>query len=685
MEFEQSNGVNVIIWLIELHQIGEFYREPKGNGRAKVSAERIQKILDNASAILCNITSLEVMRNSSMAEAVVPAIVSAVLIPIAEDTFQYFDKSSEDNLSLYSNVLYRNCTAVIRNMSCSKDAATRTQVRRCSGLMESLLTVMRVAVTSGLADTKIVENCICAVRNLAYALREADTIAGSGNRPLAGRLFDRTFRAQSRSRLNEEDSQKDTAEPGITSAESILWHPDAVATFLLVLRQASNPVCIEAAAGAIQNLTASKKWPPAAVVRSEVRIQEGLSVLVDLLHFSDSAAVITVVATLRNLILERETLTELGKYFLPKIVTCLTTESYMSHSRSLSSLASFATSAAIGRMELTQVNCLILLPILRLCSKIVLNQDSFTRHFVELGGVQRLTNLILVLSSNKGSTQQGIRAACRQAALQLLRALWKIKRLHPFYWESGLTEADFLQKRGSLMSQKFRPQSRNRLVPMSLAERYAFVEDQKPDKYHQARSIRPNCNQGENFQRNPSAASSSVGQLSLFSNSTRGQSVDALRRESNRPFDARVDFPTVTSTWDRRRTPLVMTSVGRSSEDIEDDGNETDGVMTFVPTSTQRDFGSMGRISGLKSRKINQKSTKMRAKKRWREVAQNMDSQDQISGGYNEPVTSHNPQIKAEFPATSRNAAPTLPPRSRPPSRGISHNRQLSNSPAMLR
>lgn len=114
MEFEQSNGLGAIIWLMEQHQKGPFECEPENNERAKVAARRIQKILDNASAILCNLTSLEVMRNSVMADTVVPVIASAILIPTAEDTFHNFDKYSEDNSSPYLSVLYRNCTAVIR-------------------------------------------------------------------------------------------------------------------------------------------------------------------------------------------------------------------------------------------------------------------------------------------------------------------------------------------------------------------------------------------------------------------------------------------------------------------------------------------------------------------------------------------------------------------------------------------
>ena len=38
----------------------------------------------------------------------------------------------------------------------------------------------------------------------------------------------------------------------------------------MLLRRATNPVCLEAASGAIQNLTSSAKWDPGEIVRSEV-------------------------------------------------------------------------------------------------------------------------------------------------------------------------------------------------------------------------------------------------------------------------------------------------------------------------------------------------------------------------------------------------------------------------------
>ncbi|VUZ47704.1 unnamed protein product, partial [Hymenolepis diminuta] len=280
-------------------------------------------------------------------------------------------------------------------------------------------------------------------------LRETRVSISNETKPLASRLIDRAFRSLSRNKLNEESNQRDTPEPGPTSAESALWHPDAVATFLLILRRTSNPVCLEAAAGAIQNLTASKKWPPATVVRAEVRLQQGLPTLVELLHSSDSTVAITVAMTLQNVILERESLIELGRHSLSTLVTCLTTESDLIRSRSLSSLTSFATSTTICKIP-TNVDCQIIMPVLRLCSRIVLCQDNFASYFIELGGVQRLNSLIQVLKSEKGSIQSDIRETCSKAAIQLLKALWKIKSLHFFYSEAAIYAAPKVLEVGQL-------------------------------------------------------------------------------------------------------------------------------------------------------------------------------------------------------------------------------------------
>nr|CDS33200.1 catenin delta 2 [Hymenolepis microstoma] len=652
VEFEQCNGLNALTWLVDqCDKVAFKYEQNINDEKAKIFSERIQKILDNASAIFCNISALEEMRNNVMAETVVPVLASTVLIPIAEESFQNFHNYTGDNLPPYTSMLYRNCTAVIRNMSCGKDAAIRSQVRRCRGLLESLLRVLRVASTSGFADIKAVENCICAIRNLAYALRENSVSTNNGSKPLASRLIDRAFGSLSRNKPIEEGDQRDTPELGPTSAESVLWHPDAVATFLLVLSRTSNPVCLEAAAGVIQNLTASKKWPPAAVVRTEVRLQQGLPTLVNLLHSSDSPVAITAAMALQNITLERESLIELGRHSLSTLVTCLSTESDLIRSRSLSSLTSFATSTTIFQIP-TNVNLQMLMPVLCLCSRIVLCQNNFASRFVELGGVQRLNSLVQFLNSEKGSIQWDTRKMCIQATIQLLKALWKIKILHSFYSECGLSEEDFLYKKANIIQKKSktRPQSRNRRVPLTRAQQYALTEDRSRGKCRQARSYRPNYEQREVVPRAPSAASSAY-QLSLFSNSTRGQSVGALRRDFDQPINYRVAYPQTTFTRKSRRVPLTKTHEGNISDE-------------------QQDFGSVNSLDGLRSRQVSQKSNKSQGQNKWREVSENVL---ELAIDSSTSKNSRNPTFGVGSLDTLKETPPNLPPRSQSSSRTLSH------------
>ncbi|KAH9286533.1 hypothetical protein ECG_00954 [Echinococcus granulosus] len=86
-------------------------------------------------------------------------------------------------------------------MSCCEDANTRAQLRGCVGLLDSLLQVMCVAAATGLADTKAVENCACAVRNLCFSLGEV-------TKPLGSHLLKRTLRSRSHGRIAEGRKQK---------------------------------------------------------------------------------------------------------------------------------------------------------------------------------------------------------------------------------------------------------------------------------------------------------------------------------------------------------------------------------------------------------------------------------------------------------------------------------------------
>ena len=99
-----------------------------------------------------------------------------------------------------------------------------------------------------------------------------------------------------------------------------------------------------------------------------------------------------------------------------------------------------------------------------------------------------------------------------------------------------LKETDFLAKRGSKS-----PQNGPVLIPMTLAQWYTETDERRPRRCHRARAYHWTCDQGKVCQRAPSSTSPSSCQLSLFSESKRGKSVDTLMQTES-SFNTRSTF-----------------------------------------------------------------------------------------------------------------------------------------------
>lgn len=70
------------------------------------------------------------------------------------------------------------------------------------------------------------------------------------------------------------------------------------------MQSCSNPETLEAAAGAIQNLSACF-WQPSIEIRAAVRKQKGLPILVELLRMEVDRVVCAVATALRNLAIDQ--------------------------------------------------------------------------------------------------------------------------------------------------------------------------------------------------------------------------------------------------------------------------------------------------------------------------------------------------------------------------------------------
>ncbi|VDL89244.1 unnamed protein product [Schistocephalus solidus] len=278
IDFEGLGGIRAVAWLVENQQTLENARDP-----TQSTTETLNMVLENSSAILCNLSLLETLHRPLLTDAVLPTLVEAVFDPVASISFNCFRSHSDpmEGKPCYNSTLFRNISALVRNISSSTDAINRRLLRACPGLLPALLTVLKIAVSSGQTNTITVENCVTTVRNLCFALPEISD-PGYCFRKRAGltsiaveiphhpkRLI---FRRWGVARPKIPASVYSLASDGSHISnlpEAVLCHRDTVACFISLLRQTSNPVAIEAAIGALQNLSAGK-WQPSAEVRREM-------------------------------------------------------------------------------------------------------------------------------------------------------------------------------------------------------------------------------------------------------------------------------------------------------------------------------------------------------------------------------------------------------------------------------
>ncbi len=212
----------------------------------------------------------------------------------------------------------------------------RKKLRECEGLVDSLVFLVRRAIEKGNIDNKSVENCVCVLRNLSYRAQEVEDPN-----------YDRRHLSPGETRAGAKPGsdnlgcfgagkgkKKDGTAPGASSAYSsnpggasssrsrtggpvkgmdLLWQPEVVLPYLNLLSNCSNPETLEAAAGAIQNLSACY-WQPSIDVRAAVRKEKGLPILVELLRMEVDRVVCAVATALRNLAIDQRNKELIGTY-----------------------------------------------------------------------------------------------------------------------------------------------------------------------------------------------------------------------------------------------------------------------------------------------------------------------------------------------------------------------------------
>uniref|UniRef100_A0A3Q4H6B5 ARVCF delta catenin family member b n=1 Tax=Neolamprologus brichardi TaxID=32507 RepID=A0A3Q4H6B5_NEOBR len=323
-------------------------------------------------------------------------------------------------------------TTVFKNTSgclnvSSDGAEARRRLRECEGLVDALLHALQSAVGKKDMDNKSVENCVCIMRNLSYHVHKEVPGAEKYQDPLALQAPGSAgpqrkkkddagcFGGKKAKRKNgENDKSYDTLDlPKRTepSKFELLYQPEVVRLYLSLLTESQNYNTLEAAAGALQNLSAGQWTQWSSYIRATVRKEKGLPILVELLR-SDSDKVVRAVAiALRNLSIDRRN-KDLISYAMRDLV---------------SNLPSGQQRPAKNLEEDTVV------AILNTIHEIVTDSSENARSLIQAQAIEKLVAI--------NRTSQSARET--KAASHVLQTVWSYKELRNALTKDGWNKSHF--------------------------------------------------------------------------------------------------------------------------------------------------------------------------------------------------------------------------------------------------
>ncbi|XP_035495596.2 ARVCF delta catenin family member b isoform X6 [Scophthalmus maximus] len=332
--------------------------------------------------------------------------------------------------------VFKNTSGCLRNVS-SDGAEARRRLRECEGLVDALLHALQSAVGKKDMDNKSVENCVCIMRNLSYHVHkevpgaerfldpsapQAPGSAGPQRKKkddagcFGGKKAKEEWFNQGR-KNGENDKNYDTldlpkrAEP--SKGFELLYQPEVVRLYLSLLTESQNYNTLEAAAGALQNLSAGQ-WTWSNYIRATVRKEKGLPILVELLR-SDSDKVVRAVAiALRNLSIDRRNKDLIGSYAMRDLV---------------SNLPSGQQRPAKNLEEDTVV------AILNTIHEIVTESSENARSLIQAQAIEKLVAI--------NRTSQSARE--NKAASHVLQTVWSYKELRNALTKDGWNKSHFQQ------------------------------------------------------------------------------------------------------------------------------------------------------------------------------------------------------------------------------------------------
>uniref|UniRef100_A0A9J7XZT0 ARVCF delta catenin family member a n=1 Tax=Cyprinus carpio carpio TaxID=630221 RepID=A0A9J7XZT0_CYPCA len=359
------------------------------------------------------------------------------------------------------NTVFKNTSGCLRNVS-SDGADARQRLRECDGLVDALLHALYSAVAKRDINNKSVENCVCILRNLSYHVHKevpgaekfhiqaANHSAKPGGHHKKKDESDcfggRTTKVGSVSSGKRHGAGEKKSGGVDLSKRSLpmkglelLYQPEVVRLYLSLLKLSQNHNTLEAAAGALQNLSAGH-WAWSNYIRATVRKEKGLPVLVELLHSDADKVVRAIAIALRNLAIDHKNKDLIGSYAMRDLVSNLP----CGQQRPAKNLE--------GDTVVAVLNTIL---------EIVSENLENARFLIQGQGVQKLVSI--------NRTSQSVRET--KAASHILQTVWSYKDLRHMLCKAGWNKTHFKPAVSSLPKKQKNAKQGNDDITLPLMEK----------------------------------------------------------------------------------------------------------------------------------------------------------------------------------------------------------------------
>lgn len=359
--------------------------------------------------LLWNLSSVDSLK-PELLKCALPVLMERVILPYTTGSDQ-----SENDAETFCNT-----TGCLRNLSSTKQS-NRQAMRKCRGLIDSLVRYVKESVDAGKPDNRSVENCVCILNNLTFQLESeapalftritalAKPAGRNQSQGDAGPIG--CFSPQSRSVVQERNFDYPVVEDPNPSGAGWLIHSKTLQTYLSLLDSSQQEETQEASCGVLQNLTANEGI--VSDVMSQIIVQKlnGLQVISPFLKSNKANLQRSAVALVGNMSRNPNLQNAMARKALPELMSVLNA----------------GTKEGNESDDTLAMAC-------QAANAMIMREPETSKHLLNNNLIRSLSDLSQNLYFPKS----------KKAAAVLLYNLWSDKDLQGFLKKQGMSKSSFV-------------------------------------------------------------------------------------------------------------------------------------------------------------------------------------------------------------------------------------------------